>query len=468
MATAGDIVNLVLKDAGAFGVGQTPLQADLDDSLFRLNMMISQWAKRRWLVYQLVESSAAASGAASYTVGPGQTLVTAARVDRIDAVFVRKTSDSTDTSCKLVASREEFDRISTKAELGDPAQYAFFDSGYPTGVLYLWPRPSVAYTIKINTKQVLSEFASLATTVSLPAEYNQAIYFNLIQMTRAAYRLAPDEYFDRMAEETLAVIQQANLQTTPLRTPKGMGSTVADLVNLALEDSGAFSAERPPNYQDTIDALWRLNMMLGQWNRRRWLIYHLVETSVVCDSAKLSYTVGAGGDFAIARPDQIEAAFIRQVVPSYPNVVDWSLIPIFSYEDYSSITVKTLRAAPSQYYFYDSGFPLGKVYPWPVPGSQYELHILTKAVLTTFGALADPINLPPEYFQALYLNLAVTLRMAYDTPERPLPPKRDLNGLAKAALQTIRHSNFQIGQLRLPYSITGGPAYDVFSDRGGR
>jgi hypothetical protein len=349
MATAGDLVALALKDCGAFGVGQTVLTQDNADALFRLNMMISQWAKRRWLVYHLVESSAAASGAASYTVGPAQTLATVARVDRLDAVYVRKVADATDTSCKLIKSREEFDRIVAKGQAANPAQYAFFDSGYPTGVLYLWPLPSNAYTIKINTKVVLSEFGALTDTVALPAEYNDAIYWNLMQVLRAAYRLAPDAFIDKKAEETLTVIQGANLQDTALRMPKGMGETVADFVNLALEDSGAFTADNPPNYQDTQDALWRLNMMISQWNRRRWLVYHLIDTAFTCSGA-LSYSVGAGGDFNIARPDHIEAAFIRQIVPTNSTPVDWPLTPIASWEDYSRIAIKRLAASPAEFF----------------------------------------------------------------------------------------------------------------------
>lgn len=462
MATAGDILNLALKDCGAFGIGQTPLAVDITDGLRRLNMMISQWNKRRWLVYHLLETSVATDGGESYTVGPAQELNIGVRTDRIDAAFVR--TAGADVSLKQLRSREEYDRVRLKSDAGAP-EYFFFDSGYPTGVVYVWPVAPAGSTLRINTKAVLDQFASTSETVDLPAEYEEAIYFNLITRLRAAYRLAPDPFFDSMAEETLAVIQQANLQPAAMRTPKGMGATVADIVNLALEDSGAFGADNPPTFQDTMDALWRLNMMVGQWNRRRWVIYHLVDTACVCTGA-LSYAVGPGEDFDIARPDSIEAAYIRQIVPTNSTPVDWPLKIINSREDYSSIAIKRLAAAPSEYIFYDSGFPDGALYPWPLPNSNYEIHILTKAVISTFAALDDAINLPPEYFQALYLNLAVNLRMAYDSPERPLPQKRDLVGLAKASLATIRRSNFQISNLRMPRGISRGPAYNIYSDRG--
>lgn len=237
-------------------------------------------------------------------------------------------------------------------------------------------------------------------------------------------------------------------------------TVLADLINLAFKDSGVFAIGETPQAEDTADALRRTNQMISQWNRRRWLVYHLIDSFCTCTGAQ-SYSVGAGGDINVARPDKIEAAYIRQLVPTNPTPVDWPLRPINTYEEYSEIAIKTLAASPSEYFFYDSGFPNGKLYPWPVPSSQYELHILTKAVLTAFTTVNDALNLPPEYEDAIYLNLVVRFRMAYRLPPDPMA-----NGLARAALQTIRSSNFQIQRLKMPRGIARGPAYNVYSDQG--
>lgn len=235
---------------------------------------------------------------------------------------------------------------------------------------------------------------------------------------------------------------------------------LSDIVNLAFKDAGVFGTGQTPSSDDQADALRRVNQMISQWNRRRWLVYHLVDNGFSCTGAR-SYTVGAGGNFNITRPDRIEAAYIRQLVPTNPTPIDWGLEEITSFEEYSKIAIKTLAASPSEYFFYDSGFPLGTIYPWPIPSNQYELHILTKAVLQQFAGTADALVLPPEYEEAIYLNLAVRLRMAYRLPADPV-----LIGLAKAALNTIRRSNFQIAPLRMPKGVTRGPAYNIYADRG--
>lgn len=238
-------------------------------------------------------------------------------------------------------------------------------------------------------------------------------------------------------------------------------TTVGDLISLALTDSGAFGQGQALGASDGANALLRTNNMIGQWNRRRWLDYHLVDTGVACTGA-ISYTVGTGGTFNIPRPDQIEAAYIRQVVPTNPTPIDWPLTLIKAREEYSRIAIKTLAAAPSTYLFYDSDYPLGAVYPWPLPNSNYELHLLTKSVLVTFASLTDVLAIPPEYYDAIYWNLCVRFRAAYR-----LPPDATFNKQAKKSLDTIRAANFQVGRLRMPPGIRVGPAYNIYSDQGG-
>lgn len=459
MTTIAEIINLALTDSGVLGIGQTAQAQDTADALTRLNFMIGQWNRQRWLVYHLVDVSCAMTGAASYGLGTGQPL-NVPRLDRIDAAYVRNNTTSVDTSMRMMRSREEFARIREKSDTGS-GYYAFYDSDNPTGQVYIWPIPPSGNTLHILGKAVLQSFPTAATTVTLPEEYLEALYANLVVKLRAAYRLPPDDYYNGLAETTLNVIKAANLQDSELRIAKVAGRSVGDLINLALEDSGAFNAQRPPSYQDTLDALWRINMTIGQWNRRRWLVYHLVESVHRCDGS-LSYTVGPGQDFDIPRPDRIEAAFIRQLVPNNPSPVDWSLRPIQSYEEYSQITLKNLSAAPSEAFFYDSGYPVGQVYPWPLANNQYELHILVKVALSQFANMEDVVNLPPEYEQAIYSQIKVQARSAYGLPADP-----EMIGEAKATLATIRKANFQLGRMTLPDSLQQGRAYNVYSDQGG-
>jgi hypothetical protein len=237
-------------------------------------------------------------------------------------------------------------------------------------------------------------------------------------------------------------------------------TTAADIIALALRHSGVIGVGQTAMAEDTNDAFALLNMMLSQWSRKRWLVYHLIDVFTTSTGA-LRYSIGAGGDFNTPRPDRIESAFARQIIPSGQNRIDYPLDLIQSREDYNLIALKTLGTWPSAV-FYDSDYPLGYVYFWPLPQSgQFDLHLSLKQTLAQFANLADEINLPPEYIPTLFYNLAARLRPAYQ-----MPPDPTITALAMDSLNVIRGANAQIPSLRMPNAVVGqGRSYNVYSDQ---
>jgi hypothetical protein len=235
-------------------------------------------------------------------------------------------------------------------------------------------------------------------------------------------------------------------------------STARDLITLALKDAGINGVGQTPAAEDINDGLTRLNSMIAQWAQRRWLVYHLVDVVFQATGA-LSYSLGLGGDIPTTRQAQIEAAFFRQTAGVPGNLVDYPLDVLYAREEYNRIALKAMAGFP-QILFYDSGWPLGNVFIWPVPSNVYEIHLSIKATLQSFTNLSDVFNLPPEYEEAMRLNLSVRLRVAYQ-----LAPDAGLNGLAKLALNTIKNANAQIPTLRLPGALLGARRpYNIFSD----
>lgn len=238
-------------------------------------------------------------------------------------------------------------------------------------------------------------------------------------------------------------------------------TTPLDIIKQALKKSGVLGVGQSPLAEDTNDAYNDLQDMLGQWQRKRWLIWHLVDYSFVSTGA-ISYTVGPGGNFNInPRPDRIENAFFRQIINEViPNQIDYPLELIEAREDYNRISLKQLMTFP-QYLFYDSAFPTGLAYAWPVLQTNlYELHLTVKETLSQFTSLNENIVLPLEYFAALKFNLAIRLRQAYQ-----LPPDPVLIGLAKDSLNVIRNANLQIPRLKIPTDLVRPGIYNVFSDQ---
>jgi hypothetical protein len=234
-------------------------------------------------------------------------------------------------------------------------------------------------------------------------------------------------------------------------------TTAGDIVTDSLKKAGILGVGKTALAEDMTDGFNDLNDMLAQWQRKRWLVWHLVDYSVVSTGSQ-SYTVGIGGDFNVTRPDKLEAAYLRQI-QSIGNQVDYILEIIEAREDYSAIPLKSLVAFTGRC-FYDSAYPMGSVYPYPIPNASiYELHIVIKEQLGQFANLAQVIALPLEYYAALKWNLAARLRISYR-----MPVDAGIVAMAKDALNVIRTANTQIPRLKMPGALRNRGVYNIYSD----
>lgn len=237
--------------------------------------------------------------------------------------------------------------------------------------------------------------------------------------------------------------------------------TVGSIINLALKIAGVLGVGVTAQAEDTNDALALLNQMLGAWDTKRWDVYGLQDVSVTATGAQ-SYTIGAGSDFNVPRPDRIEAAYMRQKPANSGLPVDYSLELLSAYEDYARISVKTLTSF-ARYCFYDAAYPNGNIYFWPIPNQpEFELHVLVKLPLGQFNSVKNVFSLPPNYQEAVLYNLAARLRIMYQ-----MPIDQAIVSLAKSSLNTIQNSNAQVPTLKLDKGLgrAGGMSfYNVWSD----
>lgn len=262
--------------------------------------------------------------------------------------------------------------------------------------------------------------------------------------------------------------------------------TVGDLIGEALIESGAIGVGQTADASDLVGAWARLQMMLQEWENKRWLVYFL-ETKIQVSTGAQSYSVGPGGVFdtgaGSSRPDRLEAAFLRQFIQggnadfNFPDFdppdfdtgggsagpVDFPLEILQSMEDYSRITLKQLGTF-SRCIFYNPTWPQAAVYPWPIPqASQYAIGIVVRGQLPqVFATQATKFGVPWVYYNALLYNLALRLRSKYGVSTFPGDP---LPNLAKDSLATIRGSNTAIARLTIPQELIRPGIYSIYSDR---
>lgn len=237
--------------------------------------------------------------------------------------------------------------------------------------------------------------------------------------------------------------------------------TTGDLVTFVLRASGINGVGLSPLAEDSNTCLAFLQLLLAQWQRKRWLNWSLQEVSAVSTGANFM-SIGPGQDFDTPRPDKLHAAFCRLMPFSGPNAVDLSLSIIEAREDWSKVTIKDLKSIPAAV-FYDSSFPVGRVYFWPVPSAaHYEMHLVVKAGLPTYTTLTQPLGVPDEYIEALVWSLCVRMQMAYS-----LPARSDHVAAMRQAINVIEMANSQIGLLSMPSGLVrGGGDVSSWSGKG--
>jgi hypothetical protein len=337
--------------------------------------------------------------------------------------------------------------------------------------------------VKVN-RIVLPVFPDLTTDVSFWEPYTHVLLTSMAVRLRQNWSLPPIDLDVKLAVSALEAFNAINLQQ--IAAPHGgIPETVEQVIFLALRMAGRINDQQgvADTSQDVNDAFGLLVTMLGQWQRKRWLIWSEQELSLV-STGDASYTIGWHQQFHTPRPDKIHAAFVRlgnafgddgsalpeqlpfplgaQPTAAPPNQVDIPLAIIEAREDWSHITIKDLKSIPAAV-FYDSAWPVGRLHFWPVPpANHYQLHVVVTVSLPVYETLSDDLGMPPEYTDAIINNLACRIIVASGGQISPF-----LLGQARASLETIKLTNSQIPLLSMPAALSGHRGVDVSTWSGG-
>jgi hypothetical protein len=229
--TARDLISLALKQAGILGVGQTALAEDINDCFQLLSQMISQWQVRRWMVPALIDISAIGNDQKSNPLGPGQYWNVGVRPNDVKGGYiVQLNTGNTPISLQLrkIFSYEEYIRIAVKG-LNSLPDHFFYDNQWPYGNVFIWPIPNSTYEVHLLVEAPLnfplaitnppSAGTGLDTPFTLPAEYQEAVFYNLSLRISAMYQFPATDDTKQLAKTSLNTIVVANTQVPKMQMP---------------------------------------------------------------------------------------------------------------------------------------------------------------------------------------------------------------------------------------------------------
>ena len=232
LETTGDLVTFVLRASGINGIGQSPMPEDSNTGLSFLQMLIAQWSRKRWLVWNEQEVAAVSTGADNYTIGPGGDFDTP-RPDKLHAAWVRLQPfggpNAVDIHLSLIESHEDWAGVSIKDLKSIPAG-VFYDSAWPVGKLTFWPVPPAAiYEMHVVVKGQLPVFTTLTDPLALPDEYIEALVWSLCVRLQMAYGLPSRPDHVQAMRQALETIKMANAQIPLLSMPAALSGHRGDV-----------------------------------------------------------------------------------------------------------------------------------------------------------------------------------------------------------------------------------------------
>jgi hypothetical protein len=181
-----NLIKASMRKIGVIASGETPTDAEMQDSLAALQSMLRSWSAAKINVFASVkESFNLASATSYYTWGSGGTITTA-RPNQLLGAFIRDSS-GVDHPVDII-DENKYRRISSKATSSRP--YAvFFHPLYPLAALYFYPTPASVEACHIDSLKAFTEtssFDSLTATLAMPPYYEEPLIYNL------ALRMAPE------------------------------------------------------------------------------------------------------------------------------------------------------------------------------------------------------------------------------------------------------------------------------------
>ena len=395
MTVANDILALALRNGNINGVGQNPLPDDINDSFRVMNAWINEANLERsvkvnrailptfpnltsdvgfWTPYEHVLLTVMAVRLRQiYSLPPVQLDVqlAASALQAFNAINLEQiaapaiaANDGTGYGLIFLALRA-CGRVKDDQGVLQTSQDVTDAASLMNEMLDEWQRMR---TVRVIPGQIPT-VSDLGAPLSLGPGMRNAIVLNLAVRLRDAFGAeVPKSLLDRAAL-ALELVQANNQQQVAPLHPGGP-DTVIQAIFLALRMAGRINDQQSVSdtSKDVDDAFSLLVMMLGQWQRKRWLIMSEVDTSVVSTGADF-YTIGPGGDFPGPRPDKIHAAkvfigpanfgtdgamladqlpFPLGTSPSTrtPNIVGIPLSIIEAREDWNTIAIEDLKSIP--------------------------------------------------------------------------------------------------------------------------
>lgn len=218
MASANDIITDSLTRIGVYSPGETISDADAERCLSILNDMIDSWSNESLSCFEILEQSGAMIiGQNSYTIGTGGNFAVTRPLRLINGPGAAYIQDINGNNYGVdVVPRDQWNLIANRSSTvtSNVPNTLFYDPQYPLGVINVFPTPNVAWTLFWDSYLQLVTFTALATAMSLPPGYKDALQKCLAVEIWSDFKtpLDPPQWLMALAEKAKGNVKRTNIR----------------------------------------------------------------------------------------------------------------------------------------------------------------------------------------------------------------------------------------------------------------
>lgn len=220
------IATSALEDLMVLDAGGAASTAQLDQARRAMNSVLENLSvEQLWVPEFLLQTFALSANVGTYTIGTGQTWNTTRPVSLETAVHINTLNGVPLETPIGVVNAAQWAAIQDRGESQNFIKSAFYDRGYPTGNVYVSPRP-LGGSIQLGTYVALDLFADNTTPVNLPNGYQRPLEKLLAMELATKYDMAPNASLVASCKDATARIR--NLNAALMGTKPPTGQTDAD------------------------------------------------------------------------------------------------------------------------------------------------------------------------------------------------------------------------------------------------
>lgn len=214
-----DIITQAMQEIGVLDPNQAPEGTEAATGLIKLNRMLDAWnADKRYVWTMVFNQYPITPNLQPHTIGPSGTFNVNQRPVKLESAEIILNNVTPNIRYPINLRDDAWWAAkSAYAVSGSLPTDLYYSPDWPNGSLYLWPVPTVAYLLELQTWTLIDQ-VQLTTSMCLPPGYSDAIIYSLAISLCPAFAVQASRELLLLAKTAIDRIFSPNISSPRIGT----------------------------------------------------------------------------------------------------------------------------------------------------------------------------------------------------------------------------------------------------------